>query len=495
MPHGARHRLPLAVFLQTSFVLSAATANQDRSPETQQVVRGVRLLRAQALEGLGELKRAAHVLQLVLEDEEDYAVRFRLARLYDRVGDHATTHETLVAVPPKERTLGMNCLLGRKARRLQLNAEALAAYSEALRQSPYCTEAALAILDLGVPLQELIFKYTASAVAPPAWLADLFEAHAIMRRHEYKPAIVKFGALATNFPANTHLLLHLARCHVQNRRMKPAHVAFETVRKIDPFVVDSMDTFGSLLRAEGNQTELNMLSHELLSISATRPEPWVVTALAADLSGFPVQATEYTSKAIQIDDMHTVAYLLKGALMLQVADYPVAIEAFRRAYVLERSLDALEGLVETYLAIPQYKQALTIAKEALQLMQRNSRALVLVGRVLSHHQEGRDRAHKAFRNALTLDAEFVPAIVAQASLYVVEGNTSDAITLLTGTLQKVRDEALNLKLGEIYFSKHQFAEAMFQYESALAINPILPAARAALERVRLAIADPDSARS
>jgi hypothetical protein len=74
-----------------------------------------------------------------------------------------------------------------------------------------------------------------------------------------------------------------------------------------------------------------------------------------------------------------------------------ALQCFRRAYALDkRDLGVFQGLVDAHLVASRFKDALFAAKEALQRAPRNPKALTLVGAVLGHSVEGREKARAAF---------------------------------------------------------------------------------------------------
>ena len=58
---------------------------------------------------------------------------------------------------------------------------------------------------------------------------------------------------------------------------------------------------------------------------------------------------------------------------------------------LNGTIEVFQGLVQAYLAVGKYKEAMAVSKEALQLMPRNARALTLVGVVLSRKEECREK--------------------------------------------------------------------------------------------------------
>ncbi len=78
-----------------------------------------------------------------------------------------------------------------------------------------------------------------------------------------------------------------------------------------------------------------------------------------------------------------------------------ALQCFRCAYALDkRDLGVFQGLVDAHLVASRFKDALFAAKEALQRAPRNPKALTLVGAVLGHSVEGREKARAAFVKVL-----------------------------------------------------------------------------------------------
>lgn len=109
------------------------------------------------------------------------------------------------------------------------------------------------------------------------------------------------------------------------------------------------------------------------------------------------QAIEFLDRAITLDKHHINAYLVKGFISLSMGCPEQAVEAYRRAHRIDpHELAAYQGLIEAYLALPRFNDALYMAKSALKLLPRNPRALTLFGMVLAHRPEGRDRARRAF---------------------------------------------------------------------------------------------------
>ena len=67
-------------------------------------------------------------------------------------------------------------------------------------------------------------------------------------------------------------------------------------QRLDPFCLDFMDVFASVIKSMGNELELNRLAHQLLSIDKSRPEPWNTVAMYTDMKGQKARALQFVEK-------------------------------------------------------------------------------------------------------------------------------------------------------------------------------------------------------
>jgi Flp pilus assembly protein TadD len=159
-------------------------------------------------------------------------------------------------------------------------------------------------------------------------------------------------------------------------------------------------------------------------------------------------------------------------------------------------------LVNAYLAIPKVSEALRTAKEALQLMPKDARAVLLVGRVLAHTPgDGRKKASKAYAKALKLDPLCVEAATAFADLYLQQHEAQPggcdmqpAVQVLLQTLQHQSTDALHVKLGMVYLAATDYGAALTHFHSALSYNPDNDEAKHGVDRLTKLLqgADPDA---
>jgi cytochrome c-type biogenesis protein CcmH/NrfG len=86
-------------------------------------------------------------------------------------------------------------------------------------------------------------------------------------------------------------------------------------------------------------------------------------------------------------------------------------------------------LIESYIGLSRVKEALAVAKEAIQLMPKNPKMLTLVGVVLSHTPNGREKAKKAFENALAIDPYCTEAAIALVSTNIAKKEWKSSIQM------------------------------------------------------------------
>lgn len=90
-----------------------------------------------------------------------------------------------------------------------------------------------------------------------------------------------------------------------------------------------------------------------------------------------------------------------------------------------------------------------VLQEALSDMPKNAKAITLVGRVLSHLPEGRDKAKRAFQKALAIDPLTIDAALGLADLHIAQGDWEACAALLRETLDHAGHDFLWSKLGEV----------------------------------------------
>lgn len=123
-------------------------------------------------------------------------------------------------------------------------------------------------------------------------------------------------------------------------------------------------------------------------------------------------------------------------------------------------------------------------QEALADMPKNAKSITLLGRVLAHLPECRDKAKRAFQKALALDPMTIDACCALADLHLSQGEVEACAVLLRGSLEHAgHHDFLWAKLGECHTLAGDYSAAMEAFHAAISANPSSGAAAEGLERL------------
>ncbi|ORY40703.1 TPR-like protein, partial [Rhizoclosmatium globosum] len=236
---------------------------------------------------------------------------------------------------------------------------------------------------------------------------------------------------------NIETMLQLATYHVKEGDYAEAKTLFQLIRQRDPYFIKGMDLYARILQRDAPPLELNIFATTLLSIAPHAPEPWVAMARYCESKQDWDRAMHLVDKSLSLDSGHVEGYLLKGTLYLSLAKSHEAVSSFRQAHTLSPSYESYRGLMESYIASKRTAEALATAKEAMQRMKENARAIVLVGVVLSH----------------------------------IPGRQPQRSPILTKSLLHINNHVIHTRLGDVYAVMKEYEVAMEHYNIALKMAP------------------------
>jgi hypothetical protein len=166
------------------------------------------------------------------------------------------------------------------------------AYKNIARLAPDAIEAHLALIRLGVPLKHVL------AVAPKTeWIQIYITSHAKNLAHEYQEANAGFIYLEKElFPGNVDLMLKLADLYVKLGDVNKGYLLYMKARKADLMLIDDMDKYAGLIRQQGKSILVNHLAEDLLKVSDSRPECFVILARFSEMNNSLDRALVFLDK-------------------------------------------------------------------------------------------------------------------------------------------------------------------------------------------------------
>jgi len=546
-----------------SMLLGAAEACDAMGAETSPMAKALELY-GDSLNGLGEFRRAqayyrkaaqrnrmesstvllpeqpheVESLESSLESSSSKrlyrssSIKLREARCSMRLGDVGAAINAFEAAEGK--TARDYVDLGKLYLEQAMKKPAISAFESALKQNHCAVEVIEPLAQLyGAPhdalaklLSETFFhssmkkkkiqqhhsQHSQHREALGEWLETFARGHAALAAHEFRAAISHFEAIdrLLGSSSNLHGLLRMGKAFFGLGEIVNARYAFHKARIYDRHNVAFMDLAAKVLPTHA---ERSTLAHDLMAVGgggacSSRPEPWLVVAIVtananndddADLD----KALQFVDKAVSCDARHAASYLFRGELLVRLGKADKAIVAYFKANSLVKDLPSYTGLVEAYLLLRKFKEALHAAKDAVAALPTQPRAVALLGKVVATSPDGAEKAKRAFTKALALDCACLDAILPLVDVYLKEKkNYPTCLDLLHRALQqqqelqiittttppkkkaanqhhdddnqrKKKEDAslLHAKVASVYVASNQYADALASYHRALSLNP------------------------
>ena len=192
-------------------------------------------------------------------------------------------------------------------------------------------------------------------------------------------------------------------------------------------------------------------------------------------------------RMLALQPTSSAPHLYLAVTLSALGDSQGATAHLRRAEELRKGDDSLWPLyAQTYANLKQWDRAIKYDRKEIEIEPQNPVLYTALGEALQANGQT-EESIAAFRQAIQLDPGFLDASINLAITLAEEGNTDEAIRLLTAALRTNPDgqraDAAWFNLANVYAHKAQWSAAAGAYEHALELNPDLEVARQRLESV------------
>ena len=217
--------------------------------------------------------------------------------------------------------------------------------------------------------------------------------------------------------------------------LKLAIDQYEQITKLDPDSVDDHLLLGRLYRLSSDLAKAEGELKTAIKLDPNSEEAVTTLAMLYTDEGDTAHALKVLS-SIPDSARSAKLYAALGAAYEQRKDYKSAIDAFRRAIVLDRdNLDAIRGLAENLLNDGQLDAALEQYKVIADSNPEDAQTYVRMAEIY-RRQAKYDLALENLKHADTLVPDTMDVPYSMASVYQAQGRYDDAIKILQDLLKR-----------------------------------------------------------
>ena len=259
--------------------------------------------------------------------------------------------------------------------------------------------------------------------------------------------------------------------------LKLAIEQYEQIVKLEPDSVDDHLLLGRLYRLNNDLQKAETELKTAIKIDPGSEEAVTTLAMLYTDEGDTAHALQVLS-SVPDSARSAKLYAALGAAYEQRKAYKDAIDAFRRAIVLDRdNLDAIRGLAENLLNDGQLDAALDQYKIIVDSNSEDAQSYVRIAEIY-RRQAKYDLALESLKKADALVPESSEVPYSMAAVYQAQGRYDDAIKLLQDLLKKTETSQSDRnnrgifieRLGMIYREQENYTAAVETFRKMLTLG-------------------------
>lgn len=307
-----------------------------------------------------------------------------------------------------------------------------------------------------------------SANALMQLLQELGKAYQALSQYDCQSSLELFSAIPPQHYNTGWVLCQVGRAHFELSDYQKAEKAFSEVRQIEPYRMEGMEIYSTVLWHLQMEVQLSALAQDLVEFDKLSPEAWCVTGNCFSLQKEHDVAIRFFQRAMQVDSNFAYAYTLLGHEYVLIEELDKAMAAFRNAIRIDpRHYNAWYGVGMVYYKQEKFTLAGVHFQKALSINPRSSALLCHVG-VVQHALKKSDSALRTLNQAISIDPKNPLCKFHKASVLFATDRHKEALQELEELRELVPKESLvyflmgkvHKKLGNTHLALTNFSWAM-----------------------------------
>lgn len=307
-----------------------------------------------------------------------------------------------------------------------------------------------------------------SAKRTMALLSSIAQGYLSFCRYQCANAITQFQRLPQRHFFTGWVLCHVGKSYFEMAQYESAERAFEHVSRIEPYRLEGLEVYSTILWHLKRDTKLSHLAHHMSQIDKLSPATLCAIGNCFSLQKDHETALKFFERATKLNPLFTYAYTLSGHEHFANDDLDEALECYRHAIRIDpRHYNAWYGLGTVYFRQEKYELAEYHFTRAMRINDKSSVLYCYCGMALS--ATGRnEEAIAMLDKALEIHPQNPLAKFRKANALMVLEKYEEAMRELEQLQQFApKESSVHLSMGKICQKLGRRDRALYHYNMAL----------------------------
>lgn len=272
----------------------------------------------------------------------------------------------------------------------------------------------------------------------------------LMRHDRLDEAAGEFRTLLHYYPGSADAHNSLGIVLERQKQWAPAEQAYRKALALDGGHISALNNLGNVLRAQNRADEAADCYARAMTLTPAHADGYLNTGMLRAEQGQFTEAAALFRRALAVDPRCIEAAINLGEALRRTGVLVDAVDAFRKALVIDAaSVLALNGLGEALRMQGDHREAAACYAKATRLAPHDVQGFLNLGVLRAQHGLY-DEACALLRQAVTVDAGFVPAQLKLAEALRISGHLDESKTVYeTLLLQEPENAAASAGLAHV----------------------------------------------